>query len=209
MAVVLETSDQSARIGFQPGRELGGAVSKAAPDRHHHARRRAMGQGRVGTRKGQDADLGGAGAGGRRRDLCRSAVRQGRQAGRRPVPAAPVAGSFRRDGGDGSLDRPRAGDGRRLLVRPEPVQPRHAGLSAAGLVVQAAGLFGGDGQRLYAVDRRGRRADRNRSGAGRRRLASGKLFVGQIPGTGHAAQRAAEFAQHGDGAAGAGHRHAA
>ena len=26
MAVVLETNDQSARIGFQPGRELGGAV---------------------------------------------------------------------------------------------------------------------------------------------------------------------------------------
>jgi penicillin-binding protein 1A len=29
MAVVLETSDQSARIGFQPGREIGGAISKA------------------------------------------------------------------------------------------------------------------------------------------------------------------------------------
>src|SRR5580700_5537780 len=28
MAVVLETSDQSARIGFQPSRELGGAVAK-------------------------------------------------------------------------------------------------------------------------------------------------------------------------------------
>src|SRR5258708_23862375 len=28
MAVVLETGDQSARIGFQPGRELGGAVAK-------------------------------------------------------------------------------------------------------------------------------------------------------------------------------------
>ena len=28
MAVVLETSDQSARIGFQPGRELGGTLSK-------------------------------------------------------------------------------------------------------------------------------------------------------------------------------------
>src|SRR5450432_47331 len=28
MAVVLETSDQSARIGFQPGRELGGALAK-------------------------------------------------------------------------------------------------------------------------------------------------------------------------------------
>ncbi len=29
MAVVLETSDQSARIGFQPAREIGGAISKA------------------------------------------------------------------------------------------------------------------------------------------------------------------------------------
>ena len=63
-----------------------------------------------------------------------------------------------------------------------PVQPRHASVSAAGLVVQAAGLFGGDGQWLHAVDRRGRRADRNRSGAGRRRLAPGRLFVGRIPG---------------------------
>ena len=31
MAVVLETNDQSARIGFQPGRELGGAISKDRP----------------------------------------------------------------------------------------------------------------------------------------------------------------------------------
>src|ERR1700728_3625909 len=31
MAVVLETSEQSARIGFQPNRELGGAVSKERP----------------------------------------------------------------------------------------------------------------------------------------------------------------------------------
>src|SRR5712692_4840931 len=31
LAVVLETSDQSARIGFQPGRELGGAVAKERP----------------------------------------------------------------------------------------------------------------------------------------------------------------------------------
>jgi penicillin-binding protein 1A len=28
LAVVLETSNQSARVGFQPGRELGGAVAK-------------------------------------------------------------------------------------------------------------------------------------------------------------------------------------
>jgi len=44
MAVVLETSDQSARIGFQPGRELGGAISKVRADRHHHARWRALGE---------------------------------------------------------------------------------------------------------------------------------------------------------------------
>jgi penicillin-binding protein 1A len=30
MAVVLEANDQSARVGFQPGRELGGAVSRPA-----------------------------------------------------------------------------------------------------------------------------------------------------------------------------------
>src|SRR3979490_2604643 len=33
MAVVLETSEQSARIGFQPGRELGGAVAKESQNR--------------------------------------------------------------------------------------------------------------------------------------------------------------------------------
>ena len=38
---------------FQPGRELGGAVSKDSADRHHHARRRALGQGRVGSCKGK------------------------------------------------------------------------------------------------------------------------------------------------------------
>ena len=35
-------------------------------------------------------------------------------------------------------------------------------LSAAGFVVQAAGLFGGARQRLHAVDGRDRRADRDR-----------------------------------------------
>ena len=190
MAVVLETQRPVGADRFPAGPRTGRRGQQAAADRHHHARRRALGQAAVGTREGQDADLGVAGAVAGRRDLCRSAVRQGRQAGRRPVPAAAVAGSVRRDGRDGPLDRPRAGDGRRLLVRPEPVQPRHPGLSAAGFVVQAARLFGGDGQRLHAVDRRGRRAHRNRPGAGRRRLASGELFVRQISGTGHAAQRA-------------------
>ena len=158
MAVVLETSDQSARIGFQPGRELGGAISKVRQTGIITLEGVRWAKAHVRTRKGQDADLGGAGAGGRRRDLCRPAVRQGGQAGRRPVSAAPVAGSFRRDGRDGSVDRPRARDGRRLLVRSEPVQPRHPGLSAAGFVLQAAGVFGGDGQRLHPVDGRRRRA---------------------------------------------------
>ena len=184
MGVVLETSEQSARIGFQPSRELGGAISKQrqtgiiALEGVKWAKAASGPQkGRTPTSVAQVLSPG---------DVIYADPLFGKDgnAGRRPVPAAPVAGSVRRDGRDGPVDRPRAGDGRRLLVRPEPVQPRHPGLSAARFVVQAAGLFGGDGQRLHAVDGGGRRADRNRPGAGRRRLASGKLFVRQIPGPG-------------------------
>ena len=181
MAVVLETSDQSARIGFQPGRDLGGAVSKqretglVSLDGVKWAARR------LGAREGQDADGGVAGAAAGRRHLCRPPV-QGRQPGRGTVSPRTIAGSLGRDGGDGPLDRPRARDGRRLLLRPEPVQPRDAGLPAAGLVVQADRLFDGARQRLYAVDGGGRRADRNRPGPGRRRVAARKLLVRQISG---------------------------
>ena len=180
MAVVLETSDQSARIGFQPGRELGGAVAQGTADRSHHARRRAMGKSCCRSGARQDSDGGFAGSKPGRRDLCRSAVLQRGNSGRGPVPVAPVSGGLRRDGRDGSMDRPRAGDGRRILVRPEPVQPRDAGLPAAGLLVQADRLFLRARQRIHAVDGRGRRADRDRSGAGRRRLASGELFSRQV-----------------------------
>ena len=159
-----------------PGRELGGAVSKDRQtgiitlDGVRWAKPAAgPAKGKTPTAVSQVLSPGDV--------IYADPLIQGRQSGRRPVPAAPVAGSFRRHGGDGSLDRPRAGDGRRLLVRPEPVQPRDAGLPAAGLVVQADRLFLGARQRLYAVDRRGRRADRNRPGAGRRRLASGELFA--------------------------------
>ena len=124
LAVVLETSDQSARIGFQPGRELGGAVLKDRQTGMITLEGVQMGQGRRRTDARQDADGGFAGSKPRRRDLCRSVDCQGRHPGRGPIPVAAIAGGFRRDGGDGSLDRPRAGDGRRLLVRPEPVQPR-------------------------------------------------------------------------------------
>jgi penicillin-binding protein 1A len=53
------------------------------------------------------------------------------------VAAAAGAGNLGRHRGDGSEHRPRARDGRRLLLRPEPVQPRDAGDAPAGLVVQA------------------------------------------------------------------------
>ena len=43
-------------------------------------------------------------------------------------------------------------------------------LAAAGIDVQAAGLFGGDRQRLHAGDDHDRRPHRDRSGAGARRL---------------------------------------
>ena len=180
MAVVLETSDQSARIGFQPGRELGGAVAKERQtgiitlDGVRWAKAASgPARGKTPTAVSQVLAPG---------DVIYADPldRQGRQSGRGPVPAAPVAGGFRRDGGDGSLDRPRAGDGRRILVRPEPVQSRDAGLPAAGLVVQADRVLVGARQRLYALDGRGRCADRDRSGAGRGRLASGELFGRQI-----------------------------
>jgi membrane carboxypeptidase/penicillin-binding protein len=85
MAVVLETSDQSVRIGFQPGHEFGGAVSKEREtglitlDGVRWARSTSA------TGRGQDADAGVPGACPSRRDLCRSLV-QGRKARQRPIP---------------------------------------------------------------------------------------------------------------------------
>jgi len=173
MAVVLETSDQSARIGFQPGRELGGAVAKERQT--GTVTLDGVGESRRRSGEGQDTDRGVAGSQPRRRDLCRSPDFEGWQDGRRPIPAAAAAGGFRRHGGDGSLDRAGAGHGRRLLVRPEPVQPRHPGLSAARLDHQADRVFVRDRQRLHAGERAAGCADRDRSGAGGRRLAPGEL----------------------------------
>ena len=77
----------------------------------------------------------------------------------------------------GSAHRPRAGDGRRLLLRRIRVQPRDAGAAPARLVVQADRLFGGARQWLHAGLGGARRADRDRQ---RRRLglAAGKLRAG-------------------------------
>ena len=70
-AVVLDVADQSARIGFQPGRDPSGAVVRERETGNGAARRREMGEGR--RRPGQGhADQGHPGARSRRRDLCRA-----------------------------------------------------------------------------------------------------------------------------------------
>src|SRR5260221_1256962 len=53
MGVVLETSDQSARIGFQPARELGGAISKQRPTGILPTAAAEWGQGASGAAKGR------------------------------------------------------------------------------------------------------------------------------------------------------------
>jgi len=90
LAVVLETSDQSARIGFSRPR-TGWAVTK--DDRPENITldgvRWARAAGGPDTR--QDADSGFAGSKPRRHYLCRSVDRKGWQPRRGPVPAAPAA----------------------------------------------------------------------------------------------------------------------
>ena len=201
LAVVLQVDDQSARIGLQPARDPGGAVVKArevgiVPLEGVKWAKPAGTPAKQAVAREPDPFA-------RRRRLCRAGERAG------PVPAAPGAGNLRRHGGDGSAYRPRAGDGRRLLLRPEPVQPRHPGAAAARLVVQAAGLCRRDRQRLHALEHRARRADRGRHRTGRRRhLEAGELRR-QVLRSLDAAFRPRTIAQRHDRAAGAGHRHAA
>ena len=117
------------------------AIQQGTRRRHRAARRREMGQDQRPR-----AEQSQPGARARRRRLCLAGQRF------RPIPFATGAGSLRRHGGGGSLDRPRARHGRRLLLRPEPVQPRHAGAAPARLLVQAVRLCGRARQRLHAVD---------------------------------------------------------
>ena len=78
--------------------------------------------------------------------------------------------------------------GRRLLLRPERVQPRDPGHAPAGLLVQAVRLRGGARQRLHAVQRScsTRRSDRHGSGPGS--LDAGELRR-QVDRPAHAALR--------------------
>ena len=169
-------------------------------DRSHTARRGQMGE--TGDRSVKADHPRQSSAFSRRRDLCRAARRSG------PIPVAPGAGNLRRHGGDGSAYRPRTGNGRRFLIRSEPVQPCHPGAAPAGLVVQAHRLCRGARQRLHAFDHRHGCADRNRHGGRGRHLEAGKLRR-QILRPVHTPLRSRTIAQRDDCAAGARHRHAA
>ena len=157
LAVVLEVSDQSARIGLQPAREPGGGVSKD----------RQIGnipiEGVKWAKAAAGPDRQDPAAGRRRCSAAGDVVFvEHRRQGRRQISAAPDPGNLRRDRRHGPAHRARARDGRRLLVRPEPVQPRHPGAAPARLLVQAVRLCGGARQRLHALDRRDGCADRGR-----------------------------------------------
>ena len=95
-----------------------------------------------------------------------------RRAATRPAGAAgaaPDAGGGGRDRRARPEDRPRAGDGRRLVLRQEPVQPRHPGDAPARLLLQALRLHHGAGGRHPAEPALPRR----RRSRCRRRRASG------------------------------------
>ena len=83
LAVVLEATDQSARIGFQPAREAGGGLSKERETGILTLEGVKWAKPHLGTDQRQGAGQGLAGARDRRRRLCRAARRQGR-----PVQAA-------------------------------------------------------------------------------------------------------------------------
>ena len=83
IAVVLESGDASARIGFQPAREPGGAVSKAREIGTVSLEGVKWARATSGPHEGQSAGKSLAGSGTGQRHLCRAACRQGRS-----VPAA-------------------------------------------------------------------------------------------------------------------------
>ncbi len=162
-----------------------------------------MGEGRRRPGPGPRPHQGFAGSAARRRCLRRADQRGGQR-----LAAAPVAGNLGRDRRDGSVDRARAGDGRRFLLRPEPVQPCDAGNAAARFVVQAFRLRCRARQRLHPCDRGDRLPDRDRSGPGYAGMAAGELFHRKVLRPADPAFRHRAFAQRHDGAARPGRRHA-
>ena len=130
-----------------PAREPGGARREGARDRHHPARGREMGEARErpdrATRRPRSQVLEAG-------DVVYVEPLPTRTGQFRLRQVPEISGAH---GRDGPVYRPRARDGRRLLVRPERVQPRDPGAAPAGLLVQAVRLCGGARQRLHALDR--------------------------------------------------------
>ncbi len=119
---------------------------------------------------------------------------------RRRVVADADPGGRRRHRRARSQHRSRARRGRRLLVRHEPVRPRHPGQAPARLLVQAVRLRRGARQRLQADLDHSRRADRNRAGTRPGYLEAGELREGALGRSVDAALRHRAFAQPDDGA---------
>ena len=130
---------------------------------HRAVRRDDLGRADLGRAAARRAA---AAAPGRRQCRRRDRGREGREAGRQgrqalsaqDLRAAPGAQRRGRRGGDGHPDRPRARHVGRLVLRPQPVQPRRPGGAPAGLVVQAVRLSRGHGFGLHAGLDRARRA---------------------------------------------------
>ncbi len=114
--------------------------------------------------------------------------------GGRSVRFVPDSRRFRRARRDRPAYRPGAGDERRVQLRVQPVQPRHPGQAAGGVVDQAVRLPDGAGTRVHPVDADPRRADRALSGSGAAALGAAQLR-GQISRADHDAGRARTFGQ--------------
>ena len=100
------------------------------------------------------------------------------------------------------------GAGRRLRLRQEQVQPRHAGLAPAGLELQALHLLGRAREGLHAGHRRQRRAAVLRCRRHRRPALGAEELRRQVRRPDAAAHGAGQVQEHGVDPHPAGHRHA-
>ena len=176
LAVVLESDNNGAKIGLQPPRERSGQVSKEREtgiiplDGLKWAKWiEGSEKGKPITRANQVLKPG---------DVIYVDALTGKDGGviRGAVAFASGPGSRRRHHGNGSVDRARARDGRRLFVRREPIQSREPSPTPAGLVVQTVCICDGARQRLHAFVGGARWADRDQPGPRHAGMEAGKLF---------------------------------
>ena len=197
LAVVLEVSDQSARIGLQPGREPGGYVSKErdvgiVP---LDGVKWAKSGGKPVTKVGQVLNAGDVVYVEPAKLAGQYRLHQVPEVSGAMVVEDPWTGRVLAMVGGFSYDQSQFNRATQALRQPG---------SSFKPIVYAAALDNG-----YTPSTLGaRRADRDRPGTGPRRLEAGKLRK-QLLRPVDAALRHRAFAQRDDGAAGAGHRHAA